>query len=60
MHVSTQIDTLPMLLYDYTHLYGTYIIDAWSCLLIFLLISGYKCIFPYVTRYFDENHVLFL
>ena len=45
-----KIDILPMLLYYYNSLYGKQIIDAWSCLLIFLLITGYKCIFPFVIR----------
>ena len=43
-----KIDILPMLLYYYNSLYGKQIIDAWSCLLIFLPITGYKCIFPIV------------
>ena len=45
-----KIDILPMLLYDYNSLDGKHIIDARSCLLIFLLITGYKCNFPFVIR----------
>ena len=45
-----KIDILPMLLYDYNSLYGKHTIDAWSRPLIFLPITGYKCIFPFVIR----------